>query len=352
MARLVVFDTTEVLRVWPRKLHAALAEIEETVVTVPPTVGVELAPMATPEGIAEGETEAERRARGNEQHIGKERMNQIRRQAWWARMWRDETSPYKIVRLSEEELALAERIKHMLPHRCFDNSRGQYAGDHRDAQIVCESLALEAKVLMTSNLRSINHDALNTWVVEEGARNGFRPEAVVYEADGVLMEKAHEQEGYERVLKAALISQWPIDDRTASETIVEQTRQRIDRLVQGGAALTNTGQLIVGGLGERERAVRLVEEIRGRMPLRTITTDREHPSFPKDPAEGPTPAQGSRRGSGRTRKPDTAHHRITAPSGNEPTGHKGDAKHAHPGGDHPVNGLRLQNSRPQQGKGC
>ena len=64
MAELIVFDATEVLRVWPRKLHAALAEIEGTVVTVAPAVGVELAPMASPEGIAEGDTEAERRARG------------------------------------------------------------------------------------------------------------------------------------------------------------------------------------------------------------------------------------------------------------------------------------------------
>ena len=70
---------TEVLRVWPRKLHAALAELEGTVVTAPSTVGVELAPMASPEGIAKGETEAERRARGDEQRIGKKRMHQIRR---------------------------------------------------------------------------------------------------------------------------------------------------------------------------------------------------------------------------------------------------------------------------------
>ena len=293
MAQLIVFDTTEVLRVWPRKLHAALAELEGTAITVPPTVGVELAPMASPEGIAEGDTEAERRARGDEQQIGKERMNQIRRQAWWARMWRDETSPYKIVTLSDEQLALAERIRHMLPHKCFDNSRGLYAGDHRDAQIVCESLALNAKVLMTSNLRSINHNALNAWVVEEGARNGFRPEPVVYEADGVLVEKARKPEGHERLLKAALISQWPADDRTAADTVVEQTRQRIDQLVQGGAALKNAGQLIIDGLGELKRARSLVEEIRGKMPLRTITSDREHPSFPQDPAKGPTPARGA-----------------------------------------------------------
>ena len=133
--------------------------------------------MVSPEGIAEGETEAERRARDDKQRTGKERMKQIRQQAWWARMWRDETSPYKMVTLNDEQLALKEQIRHMLPHKCFDNSRGLYAGDHRDAEIVCESLALKAKVLMTSNLRTINHEALNAWVVEEGRSVGHRRRA-------------------------------------------------------------------------------------------------------------------------------------------------------------------------------
>lgn len=40
---------------------------------------------------------------------------------------------------------------------------------------------------------------------------------------------------------------------------------------------------LIDGLGERKRARRLVEEILSRMPLRTIASDREHPSFPQDP---------------------------------------------------------------------
>ena len=108
MAGLIVFDTTEVLRVWPRKLHAALAELEKTVVAVPPTVGVELAPMVSPEGIAEGETEAEQRVRTDKGQIGRQRMKAIRQQAWWARMWRDEESPYKMVTLTDRQLATVE----------------------------------------------------------------------------------------------------------------------------------------------------------------------------------------------------------------------------------------------------
>ena len=42
MEPLILVDTTEVLRPWPRKLHAALAELENQKVLVPPSVAIEL----------------------------------------------------------------------------------------------------------------------------------------------------------------------------------------------------------------------------------------------------------------------------------------------------------------------
>ena len=209
-------------------------------------------------------------------------------------MWRDDASPYSLVTLSDEQIELSERVRDELPARCFQHANAGYVADHRDAHIVAESIALAAKMLMTSNLRTINHRELNAWAMANGARLGFRAKPVVHEADGVLVEKAQTWEGTDRLLQAGLMACWPADDRTAADEIVKQTIARISSMSRRrGGRLPKTGELLSNGLQNHERAVKLVETIRRSLPSRTITTDREHPTFPRDPATAPSPATGA-----------------------------------------------------------
>ena len=251
MARLILVDTTEVIRVWPRKLHAALAELDGKSVNMSESVGAELAPLVGSSGVSRGESEAERLTKDLDPDKQARRLKQIRQQAWWAQVWRDEKAPYQLIPLNEEQLETAERVQLAIPHECFQLSRGLYAGDHRDAQVVCDALALNASVLVTSNIRTIDHARLNAWVEASGKELGVRAEAVVYETDGVLQRRARTPRGQKLLLKAALISQWPADDRTSTDAIINRTRERIHRLTEAGAALTRTGQLIVKELDDR-----------------------------------------------------------------------------------------------------
>ena len=278
MARLILVDTTEVIRVWPRKLHAALAELDGKTVNMSENVGVELAPLVGSRGISRGESEAERLTKELDPDKQARRLKQVRQQAWWAQVWRDEKAPYQLIPLTEEQLETAERVQLAIPHECFYLSRGLYAGDHRDAQIVCDALALNASVIMTSNIRTIDHARLNAWVETSGKELGVQPHAVVYEADGVLQEQAQTPRGQDRLLKAALIAQWPTDDKTSTDAIIDRTQGRIHHLTEAGAALTGTGQLIVKELENRAHARRLVAEIRDLLPLQTISTRRRRES--------------------------------------------------------------------------
>ena len=292
MESLMLVDTTEVLRPWPRKLHAALAEIAGRKVLVPPTVATELAPLVAPEGLNVRTSEAEQLLKANPQ-LGKSRRREVEQQAWWASVWRDDKSPYGIIQLTEEQRELTNQLRKSLPVTGFRNAKAGYVADHRDARIVAESMAVGAKVLLTSNLRSIEHDAVNAWAVANGPRFGLRAEAVVHEADGVLTAQAQGRDGRDRLVQAGLMACWPLDDRTAADAIIDAATSRIRKASQQSGRLPETGAVLVDALQDKDRARELVERVRQGLPSAAITTDREHPSFPEAPAAAPTPALGT-----------------------------------------------------------
>ena len=214
-------------------------------------------------------------------------------------MWRDDRSPYGIVLLTDEQLDLSDRVRHALPAQCFQNANGAHVPDHRDAHIVAESMAIGAKMLLTSNLRTINHDEINRWAIANGNRFGFKPEPVVHEADGILVERAQTPKGRERLLQAGLIACWPANDETPADEIIKGAIDRIEGASRGGGRLPQTGDMLIHELHNQQQARKLIEKIRRGLPHATITTDREHPTFPKDPATAPSPTTGSSSGNGK-----------------------------------------------------
>ena len=73
MGRLILLDTSELLRPLPRKLHAAWAEIDGRKAAMPPTVGLELAPHGLLATTSDGMTTAERLLRRETPKLSKKR---------------------------------------------------------------------------------------------------------------------------------------------------------------------------------------------------------------------------------------------------------------------------------------
>ena len=65
-------------------------------------------------------------------------------------MWTDGKSPYRIVTLTPEQEELAERIRTVMDPSCFPNTDPEDIPDLGDAAVVSESMALGAKLLLTS----------------------------------------------------------------------------------------------------------------------------------------------------------------------------------------------------------
>ena len=98
-------------------------------------------------------------------------------------MWADGRSPYRIVTLTPEQEELAERIRTVIDPACFPNTDPEDIPDLGDAAVVSESMAVGAKLLLTSDLRSIDHIEVNRWTVEHGTEWEIPAEETLYDAD-------------------------------------------------------------------------------------------------------------------------------------------------------------------------
>ena len=274
-----LLDTSELLRPLPRKLHTAWAEIHGRKTAMSPTVAQELAPEGRRTRAFDGVSAAERMLRQNDGTLTRREETRLKIQGWWARMWRDETSPYLLTELTSEQDRLAAEFARQIDPKCFPAARPGYVSDHRDTQIICESLALRATVLLTSNMRTIDHERVNEWAVANGDRLGFRPAPVVYQADATLLRWTDNAAGLERWLQAGLMACWPSRDDAPAVEVVEKTIDEVGRMASGtGGRLRNAGSRLVEALRDHPDREGLVERTRALLPSATIESDRAHPT--------------------------------------------------------------------------
>ncbi|MCY4508457.1 MAG: hypothetical protein OXG35_16105 [Acidobacteria bacterium] len=278
-----LLDTSELLRPLPRRLHTAWAEIHERKTAMSPTVAQELAPEGRRTRAFDGVSAAERMLRQNDGTLTRRDEARLRIQGWWARMWRDETSPYLLAELTNEQDRLATELARQIDPKCFPAARPGYVSDHRDTQIICESLARRATVLLTSNMRTIDHERVNEWAVANGDRLGFRPAPVVYQADETLLRWTDNAAELERWLQAGLMACWPSRDDAPAVEVVNKTIGEVGRMASGtGGRLRNAGVRLVETLRDHPDREGLVERTRALLPSATIESDREHPTSTSD----------------------------------------------------------------------
>lgn len=294
----ILVDTSELKRPMQRKLHAAWCELHNRQVLAPPSVAGELAPLAADTIWSGGKSAAETLL--DDANLPGERRAELLQQAWWAEMWRNTSSPYRIVQLSNEQQTLASRLVTEIDARCFPTTDPDDIGDHPDARIVCESMALGAKMLLTSNMRTIDHIEVNNWATENGERLGFNAEPVLFQADATLAEWTSKPADLERWMQAGFLACWPQDDKASAKEVIQRTLNGISAMARGsGGKLTMTSERLINGLENHPDPIGLVERTRVRLPSPTIETDRTHPSYPLrrhsqpvSPPRAPDPASG------------------------------------------------------------
>ena len=223
--------------------------------------------------------------RDNENTLSTERREELKRQVWWGRMWQDPESPYQVVTLTTGQQELAGRLRTRISPNCFPTTDPADIPNLTDARIVTESLALGAKLLLTSNLRTIDRFEVNRWVIEHGERFGIRAEQVVYSADDAITEWTAEPEKLERWIQAGFLACWPESDKADATEVIESTIASIEALWRGdGGKLPQAAARLLNGLDKHPDPVALVERTRQGLPSRTVESDRIHPSYRRRPS--------------------------------------------------------------------
>ena len=251
---MIVVDTSELRRPVQRKLHAAWWELSRQQVLSTPTVATELAPLgADPTGV-NGRSAADVVLETAGPETGERRRTEVAQQAWWATMWRSPESPYRIVPLTRKQEELTERLLEKIDRRCFPTTDPVDIDRSNDARIVCEAVATGAKMLLTSNMRTIDRSEVNRWAIENGGTLGFKPEAVLFQADATFVEWTSQPAELERWIQAGLIACWPADDDTPAMTIIDRTREGIGAMSRGsGGKLQEAGRAAAQRLGAARR---------------------------------------------------------------------------------------------------
>ena len=218
---MTLYDTTELARTGTRKFHACWAEVGGTKILIPPTVALELASDGLPDHGG-GPSRAERRLASAIEE-GREVPTRVRtndeKQAWWAVMWRSPDSPYKLVELSPSQREQAAMILEQIPPECFPGAPNAYIDLHRDAHIVCETAAVGGRMLLTSNMMTIDHSRVNRWCEENGERLGFPAEKLIFRADEAIAATLKDSVGLKRGMVAALLANWDREETTPAEAV-------------------------------------------------------------------------------------------------------------------------------------
>ena len=275
---MIVVDTTELARHTQRKLHAAWWELQGKQLLATPAVAEELAPLGAP-GAARTGTKAS-------DHLGvlirdaqsEQRKRRLRVQQWWARQWEDPQSPYAITELNADQEEIRAAVLEEIDERCFPGV--DTIELHADARIVAESMALGAKMLLTSDMRTIDRVRVNEWATANGERLGFPAQDVLYPADETLVQWTRKPGAAEKWMQAGMIACWPARDNAPATEVLSQTMERIDRMRSGtGGKLVNAAGRLINELRAHPDPIRLVEQTRKLLPSATIDSERNRPTY-------------------------------------------------------------------------
>ena len=270
----------------PRKLHAAIAELDERQAMVSPTVAVELAANGHTPRIINGISPAEHALKTQGSSMPARTRREFRIDAWWAQVWRDLGSPYRLLRLDDDQNRLAGTIARVLPTACFVAPADMNLSDHRDTKIVAEALAVGATLLLTSNAHTIKRNEINDWALEHGRAVGFEPKRVVADADGTIINWLRRDDRRDRILQAAVMACWPKVDDADADRVIANARNTFHRMATGkGGRLQQSSAHISRMLDSHDDPLSLVERTRRNLPSAVIETDRHHPTYPERPNE-------------------------------------------------------------------
>ena len=163
----------------------------------------------------------------------------VRIEAWEA-LLREPATPYRAVNLDAQDIELCDRVLTSLTVPCFPQlSSADEIPTNSDAVIIAESVACGMKMLVTNNMRSLDHAEVNGVVKELWGRD-----ELLIHADAAMVDAHQHGEAARALLRLALASCWPEDDpQSPVHADLRAVESRIgslcDRLIGAGMPMVS-----------------------------------------------------------------------------------------------------------------
>lgn len=161
----------------------------------------------------------------------------------WRRAVAHPQSYFKEVSLSDRERDERERLLYSFPVSCFPVCDDvDDIPNHPDAIVVAEAAATGASLLLTRDVRTMDHFRINEVVSKLVPRN----EPLIAHVDDALNEAHNTFDGGRELLATALSSVWPQNQMPSFE--IDETRERLSalsRAIREGAGMTLTADRLI-----------------------------------------------------------------------------------------------------------
>ena len=274
----IIWDGNRLSMPTQRQFHAAVQEVRgERMMTVP-SAAEEMAPLIDTSDWAASRTligaEIERRRTRSSARRGRDNVLNAEVQMWWLDEWSRPDGLYGVRELNDSELERYERLIEHVPIEGFAGATDRESViTLPDAQIVCETIAIDARLLLTHDPNTIRPARLLGWTRALAEAGYISHAKVVEEAD-----EANErwvEETPEDMLLATIVCAWPQETDAGSTGVKTRVDALLKRLALAGLEDTSAklGELVAA----TNNLAELIERANDELPVEMRNAERRSP---------------------------------------------------------------------------
>lgn len=222
---------------------------------------------------------------------------------WWMSELLTDDTPYELIRLDADERERVHAVCQAMPAAYFPRTQPEQVPEYGDTVLIAQALVTGQRLLLTGNMHSVIHHAVNEWSADNQERFGFPETRILQTQDHIMPRAFARDDKREQLCAIALAAAWP-DDPQADIDAIERNLHGALKAMHRGAALADTATCIAETWRTTAEPERILEDARRNLPERMRASERRHPAHPAnqaamleaaDPGEAPEPgeAEGS-----------------------------------------------------------
>lgn len=276
----ITLDANRVIFPTQRRFNAAWQEMSGGKVRLLPQVASELTHHRLDLDHLEDQAHRARAALRRAENTATRRELLLRRSdLWWAEELLRDDGVYGLVSMTRHQHERANAICDAIDARAFPNVRRDEVPTHSDAIIIAQALATGQSMLITGNMRSIDHAAINDWASQNAGKFDLQQPDVLHVQDEVMPRLFASPQQRLELCAIGLAASWP-EDVDATWEQVDAAFQRM-LSVMPDALLDDTAAAIANAWMTVPEPEALLEATKSRLPHKMRASERRHPAMPR-----------------------------------------------------------------------